>query len=148
MHVSRWWRERRFEKAYRKTVKKDLARLGKEYEARFKEAKAGNDFDATLSAYLKDCKLSDLRLETIRSRQLRKLAEKYGIDLPREWWEHDETYDMWYLSPIGRRQVKKRASQERIWSFKQWLNAAIPAVALLIGVVGIIIALIAVWRAH
>jgi hypothetical protein len=148
MHLSRWWRERRFENAYRKAVRKDLARLGKEYEARFKQAKEGNDFDTTLNAYLADCKRSDLRLETIRSRGLRKLAEKHGIDLPREWWEHDETHDLWYLSPIGRRQLKKRVTQERIWNLKQWLNIAIPAIALLIGAIGIVIGLIAVWRAH
>ncbi len=148
MQVSRRWRERRFEKSYRKAIRKDLARLGKEYEARFKQAKEGNDFDATLNAYLRDCKLSDLRLETIRSRRLRRIAEKYGIDLPSEWWEHDDTCDLWYLSPVGRRQLKKRVTQERIWNLKQWLNAAIPAVALLIGVIGIVIGLIAVWRAH
>jgi hypothetical protein len=148
MHASRWWRERHFEQSYRKAVRKDLARLGKQYEARFKEAKEGNDFDATLKAYLGDCRLSDLRLETLRSRRLRKLAEKYGIDLPREWWEHDDTHDLWYLSPIGRRQLKKRVTQERIWNLRQWLNAAIPAVAMLVGVVGIVIGLIAVWRAH
>ncbi len=148
MHLSRWWRERHFEKAYRKTVRRDLARLGREYRARFKQAKDGGDFDATLNAYLVECKLSDLRLETIRSRHLRRKAEAFGLDLPREWWEHDETHDMWYLSPVGRRQLKKRITQERIWGLKQWLNAVIPIVALLLGVIGTIIGLLAVWRSQ
>ena len=99
MNLSRWWRERRFEKAYRKTIRRDLAKLGREYEGRFKEAKNGDGFDMTLNAYLAACKLSDLRLETIRSRRLRKKAERFGLDLPREWWEHDDTHDLWYLSP-------------------------------------------------
>jgi hypothetical protein len=148
MHVSRWWREQRFERSFRKSIKRDLAKLGRAYEARFKEAKEGNDFDVTLNAYLRDCKLSDLRLETIRSRSLRKLAERFGIDLPREWWEHDDTHDLWYLSPTGRRQLKKRVTQERIWSLRQWVNAVVPVVALIIGIVGVLIGMVAVWRAH
>jgi hypothetical protein len=72
-------------------------------EAKFKLLAAGNDFDAAMTAYLKACLLPDLRLETLRSRRLRRRADACGVELPREWWEHDEEHDLWFLTPDGRR---------------------------------------------
>ena len=149
MSLSRWWRERRFEKSYRKSIRADLARLGTEYAAKFKAAEKaadGNDFDAAMNAYLKACQLPDLRLETLKSRRLRRKAEHHGIDTPREWWLHDEELDLWYLTPDGRRQIKRRVTQERIWSVKQWFHALTPIVALIAGLLGVIIGLVSIWR--
>jgi len=146
MDMSRWWREWRFERAYRRSIRADLKRIGLSYRARFKDAKDGNDFDAAINAYLRECQLPDLRLQTLASRRLRQKAERYGVELPREWWEHDEEHDLWYLTPEGRRQAKRHITQERIWAFKQWFQAVTPAVALLMGLVGIIVGLIGIWR--
>ena len=149
MSVSRWWRERRFERSYRKSIRRDLTRIGREYETKFKEAresKDGNDFDASMTAYMKECRLPDLRLETLKSRKLRSRADAVGIDLPREWWDHDEEHDLWYLTPDGRRQLKRRLTQERLWTLRQWIQALVPLVAILIGAVGVIIGLLAMWR--
>jgi hypothetical protein len=146
MSLSRWWRERRFEQSYRKSVRQDLTRIGKEFQARFKDAKDGNDFDASMTAYLKECRLPDLRLETLKSRKLRRRADIVGIDLPREWWDHDEEHDLWWLTPDGRRQLKRRLTQERVWALKQWIQALTPVAAILIGLVGVIIGLLAMWR--
>jgi hypothetical protein len=146
MSLSRWWRERRFERSYRKSVHQDLTRIGKEYKAKFKAAKDGNNFDASMSAYLKECRLPDLRLETLKSRKLRSRADIVGIDLPREWWDHDEEHDLWYLTPDGRRQLNRRLTQEHLWTVKQWVQALTPVVAVLIGLVGVIIGLLAMWR--
>ncbi|HOG30518.1 MAG TPA: hypothetical protein PLT35_14675, partial [Vicinamibacterales bacterium] len=123
-----------------------LARIGKDYEAKFKTLQTGNDFDASMSAYLRECRLPDLRLETLRSRRLQGRADAAGIELPREWWEHDEEHDLWYLTPDGRRQLKRRLTQERIWAVRQWLQVLTPAVALAAGLVGVIIGLLAMWR--
>ena len=46
MSLSRWWREWQFESAFRRAIRADLARIGKEYEAKFKVLATGNDFDA------------------------------------------------------------------------------------------------------
>lgn len=151
MGLSRWWRERRFESSYRKAVKRDLERIGVMFRATFKEASTkdastGNDFDAAMTAYLKECRLPDLRLDTIKSRRLRRRAEKFGIDAPRDWWVHDEEHDLWYLTPDGKRQLKRRVTQERIWTLKQWFHAITPVVALLIGLIGVIIGLVGIWR--
>lgn len=146
MSVTRWWRERRFERSYRKSVRQDLDRIGKEYNAKFKAARNGNDFDAAMSAYLKECRLPDLRLETLKSRRLRARADAVGIELPREWWDRDEEHDLWYLMPDGRRQLKRRLTQERVWTLKQWIQALIPVVAIFIGAVGVVIGLLAMWR--
>ncbi len=146
MGVSRWWRERRFEQAYRRAVRSDQKRIGAEFESRFKESKTGNDFDAVMSEYLKATRLPDLRLETIRSRAWRRKAERFGIDMPREWWAHDEEHDLWYLTPEGRRQLAKRLTQERVWTVRQWFNALVPPVALIIGLLGAVIGLLAMWR--
>jgi len=148
MSVSRWWRERQFERAYRKAATRDLDRIGAAYQATFKQASAGTgtDFDAAMTAYLRECRLPDLRLETLRSRRLRRKAERFGIDTPRDWWIHDEEYDLWYLTPDGRRQVNRRVTQERLWALKQWFHALTPVVALLIGLVGVIIGLVGIWR--
>jgi len=146
MNLSRWWRERRFEKSYRASVRHDLARIGKAYQAKFKDAKDGNDFDAVSNAYLKESRLPDLRLETLKSRTLRRRADAVGVDIPREWWAHDEEHDLWYLTPDGRRQLKKRLTQERLWTVKQWIHALTPVVAILIGLIGVIIGLLAMWR--
>ena len=149
MSVTRWWRERRFERSYRKSIRQDLSRIGKAYEARFKDArdaKNANDFDAAMSAYLKECRLPDLRLETLKSRRLRTRADAVGIELPREWWDRDEEHDLWYLTPDGRRQLKRRLTQERVWTLKQWIQALIPVVAIFIGAVGVVIGLLAMWR--
>ncbi|HPW20619.1 MAG TPA: hypothetical protein PLE61_07375 [Vicinamibacterales bacterium] len=146
MSLSRWWRERHFEREYRRSVKRDLARIGKDYEAKFKALQTGNDFDASMSAYLRECRLPDLRLETLRSRRLQCRADAAGIELPREWWEHDEEHDLWYLTPDGRRQLKRRLTQERIWAVRQWLQVLTPAAALAAGLVGVIIGLLAMWR--
>jgi len=146
MNLSRWWRERQFEKSYRRSVKRDLARIGKEYEAKFKTLQAGNDFDASMTAYLKECRLPDLRLQTLRSRGLRRQADECGIDLPREWWDHDEEHDLWYLTPDGRRQLKRRLTQERVWAVKQWFQVLTPVIALLAGFAGVIIGLLGMWR--
>lgn len=146
MNVSRWWREWQFERSYRRAVQRDLARIGKEYEAKFKEVKTGNDFDASMTAYLKDCRLPDLRLETLRSRKLRRRADERGVDLPREWWEHDDEHDLWYFTPDGRRQLKRRLTEERMWAARQWFQVITPAVALLVGLAGVVIGLLGMWR--
>jgi len=146
MSLSRWWREWRFERAYRRSVRADLARIGKEYEEQFKRLATGNDFDAAMNAYLKACRLPDLRLETLRSRRLWRRAEARGIEMPREWWEHDEEHDLWFLTPGGRRAIKRRLTEERVWTVKQWLAVLIPAAALLVGAVGAVIGLLSMWR--
>lgn len=147
MSLSRWWRERRFEQAYRRSIRGDLQRIGREYEAKFKAAKEGNDFDAAMTAYLQECRLPDLRLETLKSRAWRRRAEQYGIEMPREWWEHDETHDLWFLTPEGRRHVKHRLTEERMWAVKQWFHTLVPVVALLVGLIGTVIGLLGIWRA-
>jgi hypothetical protein len=146
MSVTRWWRERRFEQSYRKSIRQDLVRIGKEYKAKFEAAKDGNDFDASMTAYLKECRLPDLRLETMKSRKLRRRADAVGIDLPREWWDRDEEHDLWYLTPDGRRQLKRRLTQERLWTLRQWIQALMPILAMFIGAVGVVIGLLAMWR--
>jgi len=146
MSLSRWWRERQFERSYRRSVRQDLARIGKEYESTFKGLKTGNDFDASMTAYLKECRLPDLRLEALKSRRLRRKGDEFGIDLPREWWEHDEEHDLWYFRPDGRRQMKRRITQERVWAVKQWLQILTPVVALLVGLAGVVIGLLGMWR--
>lgn len=146
MSLSRWWRERRFEQSYRKSVRQDLKRIRASYEAKFREAKDGNDFDAAMTAYLKETRLPDARLETLKSRKLKRRADAVGIEMPREWWTHDEEHDLWFLTPDGRRQLKRHLTQERLWGLKQWLHALIPVVALLMGAVGIVIGLLAMWR--
>ena len=147
MALSRWWRERRFEQAYRRSIAQDLKRIGREYEEKFKAAKEGNDFDAAMTAYLRECRLPDLRRETLRSRHLRRRAERFGVEMPRDWWEHDETHDLWYLTPDGRRHVRRRITEERMWAFKQWARTLTPLVALLLGLLGTIIGLLGIWRA-
>ena len=146
MSLSRWWREQRFERSYRKAVRIDLERIGTAYKATFKAAANGNDFDAAMTAYLKECRLPDLRLDTLRSRRLRQLAERHGIDAPRDWWTHDEEHDLWYLTPDGKRQLKRRVTQERVWTLKQWVQAFTPIVALLAGLIGVLIGLVGIWR--
>jgi hypothetical protein len=147
MGLSRWWRERKFERAYRRSAAADLKRIGLAYEGKFKTAKEGNDFDAVMTAYLQDCRLPDLRLETLRSRVLRRKAERFGIEMPRDWWEHDETHDLWYLTPEGRRHLRRRLTEERVWAVKQWFLVLVPVIALIIGLIGTIIGLLGIWRA-
>ena len=53
--------------------------------------------------------------------------------MPRDWWEHDETHDLWYLTPDGRRHLRRRLTEERVWVVKQWFLVLVPVVALLIG---------------
>lgn len=146
MGLSRWWREWQFERSYRNSIRADLARIGKEYEEQFKRLKTGNDFDAAMGAYLSACRLPDLRLETLRSRRIRRKADARGVELPREWWEHDQEHDLWFLTPEGRRQAKRHLTQERVWAVKQWLAVLIPAVALLVGAAGVVIGLLSMWR--
>jgi len=147
MSLTRWWRERTFERSYRKSIQDDLKRIGKTYQATFKaSASSGTDFDAAFTAYQKECRLPDLRLETLASRRLRRRAEKFGIDAPRDWWIHDEDHDLWYLTPDGKRQIKRRVTQERIWTVKQWFHALMPVVALIAGLVGVLIGLVGIWR--
>jgi len=146
MSLSRWWREWQFERSYRRSIRADLARIGKEYEEQFKRLATGNDFDAAMNAYLSACRLPDLRLETLRSRRLWRKAEACGIELPREWWEHDEEHDLWFLTPGGRRETRRRITQERVWAVRQWLAVLIPVVALLVGAAGVVIGLLSMWR--
>ncbi len=146
MSLSRWWREWRFEWSYRRSIRADLARIGKEYEAKFKQLSTGNDFDAAMAEYLQACRLPDLRLETLRSRRLRRRADACGVELPREWWEHDEEHDLWFLTPDGRRQAKHGLTQQRVWAVKQWLEVLTPAVALIFGLAGVVIGLLSMWR--
>jgi hypothetical protein len=146
MSLSRWWREWQFERAYQQSARADLQRIGKAYKAQFKQAATGNDFDAVMASYLKECRLPDLRLETLRSRQLRRRADRYGIELPREWWTHDEEYDLWSLTADGRRQLTRHITQERIWGTKQWFQVLTPVVALLVGLIGAVIGLLGMWR--
>jgi hypothetical protein len=146
MSLSRWWREMRFERSYRKAVKRDLERIGASFKATWKQASTGNDFDAAMAAYLAQCRLPDLRLLTLDSRRLRRKAERFGIEPPREWWFHDEEHDLWHLTPDGKRQLKRRVTQERIWTVKQWFHAVTPIVALITGLIGVIIGLVSIWR--
>jgi hypothetical protein len=147
MGLSRWWRERKFERAYRRSAAADLKRIQLAYEAKFKSAKEGNDIDAVMTTYLAECRLPDLRLETLRSRILRRKAERFGIEMPRDWWEHDETHDLWYLTPDGRRHLRRRLTEERVWVVKQWFLVLVPVIALIIGLVGTLIGLLGIWRA-
>jgi hypothetical protein len=146
MSLSRWWREWQFERSYRRSVHRDLTRIGKAYESKFKALKTGNDFDGSMTTYLKECRLPDLRLAALTSRRLRRKADECGIDLPREWWERDDEHDLWYFTPDGRRQVTRRITQERVWAVKQWLQVLTPAVALLVGLAGVVIGLLGMWR--
>lgn len=148
MSMARWWREWQFERSYRRSVRQDLKRIREQYEVRFKAAqeKDGSDFDLAMTAYLKECRLPDLRLETLRSRRIRRRSDAFGIDIPKEWWAHDEEHDLWYLTPDGRRQLKHRITQERIWWVKQWSLVLTPIVALIVGLVGVIIGLLGMWR--
>jgi hypothetical protein len=147
MSLSRWWRERRFEQAYRRSVAADLKRIGLEYKAKFKTAKEGNDFDVVMNAYLEECRLPDLRLRTLQSRRWRRKAEAFGIEIPRDWWEHDEPHDLWHLTLEGRRHLRRRVTEERLWVIRQWFHALVPIVALAIGLIGSIIGLLGIWRA-
>ncbi len=147
MALSRWWREHRFRRAYRRSIADDLKRIGRDYEAKFKNAKEGNDFDAVMNAYLQECRLPDLRLATLHSRVWRHKAERYGVEMPRDWWEHDETHDLWYLKPEGKRHLRKRLTEERTWIVRQWSLVLVPIVALIIGLAGTIIGLLGIWRA-
>jgi hypothetical protein len=146
MSLSRWWREWQFERSYKQSIRADLARIGREYEARFKLPATGNDVDAAMAAYLKACRLPDLRSETLRSRRIRRAADACGVELPREWWEHDDEHDLWFLTPDGRRQARRRISQERMWAVKQWLQILTPAAALIVGLAGVVIGLLSMWR--
>jgi hypothetical protein len=147
MDLSRWWRERRFESAYRRSVAADLKRIGREYRAKFKAPKEGNDFDVVMNAYLEECRLPDRRLQTLNSRAWRRKAEAFGIEMPRDWWEHDEPNNLWHLTPEGRRHLRKRLTEERLWVVKQWFHALVPLVALALGLIGAIVGLIGIWRA-
>ena len=146
MSLSRWWREWRFERSFRFAIRADLARIGKEYEAKFELPATGNEIDAAMAAYLRACRLPDLRLETLLSRRLRRRADARGVELPKEWWEHDEEHDLWYLTPEGRRQAEHRLAQERLWKVNQWMHVLAPAVALLVGLAGVVIGLLSMWR--
>lgn len=146
MGVSRWWRERRFERAYRRSTAADLKRIGRAYEEKFKSANE-QDYDSVMNAYLAECRLPDLRLETLRSRVLRRQAERLGIEMPRDWWEHDETHDLWYMTPEGRRHLRRRMTEERLWVVKQWSLVLVPVIALVVGLIGTVIGLLGIWRA-
>lgn len=146
MSLSRWWREWQFERSYKKSIRSDLARIGKEYEAKFKLLASGSEFDAAMAAYLSACRLPDLRLETLRSRRILRAADGCGVELPREWWEHDEEHDLWFLTPDGRRQATHRITQERLWAAKQWLQVFTPVAAIIIGLAGVVIGLLSMWR--
>jgi hypothetical protein len=146
MSLSRWWREWQFEGAYRRSIRADLARIGKEYEGKFKQLRTGSDFEEAMTAYLAACRLPDLRLETLRSRRLMRKADARGVELLREWWEHDEEHDLWFLTPDGRRQASRQLTQERLWIVKQWLAVLVPVVALLVGAAGVLIGLLSMWR--
>jgi hypothetical protein len=147
MGLSRWWRERRFERAFRRSVAQDLKGIGQAYKEKFKTAKEGADFDTAMSAYWQECRLPDLRLETLRSRIWRRKAERFGVEMPREWWQHDEAHDLWYLTSDGLRLLRRRLTEERIWVVRQWFLTLVPIVALLIGAVGVVIGLLGIWRA-
>jgi len=147
MGLSRWWRERKFERAYRRSATADLKRIQLAYETKFKSAKEGHDIDTVMTAYMAECRLPDLRLETLRSRILRRKAERFGIEMPRDWWEHDDTHDLWYLTPDGRRHLRRRLTEERVWVVKQWFLVLVPVIALLIGFIGTLIGLLGIWRA-
>ena len=146
MSLSRSWREWRFERSYRRSIRRDLARIGKEYEAKFKLLATGNEFDAAMSDYLQACRLPDLRLETLHSRRLRRKADASGVELPREWWEHDEEHDLWFLTPDGRRQARHQLSENRFRAVKQWIQILTPAAALILGLAGVVIGLLSMWR--
>ena len=146
MSLSRWWREWRFERSYRRSIRRDLARIGREYEAKFKLLATGNEFDAAMSDYLQACRLPDLRLETLHSRRLRRKADAGGVELPREWWEHDEEHDLWFLTPDGRRQARHQLSENRFRAVKQWIQILTPAAALILGLAGVVIGLLSMWR--
>ena len=146
MSLSRWWREWQFEQSYKKSIRADLARIGKEYEAKFKVLAAGNDFDAAMAAYLKACRLPDLGCRRCGAAACGAKPTRCGVELPRDWWEHDEEHDLWFLTPDGRRQTKRRLTQERLWAVKQWLQVLTPAVALIVGLAGVVIGLLSMWR--
>ena len=142
MSLSRWWREWRFEQSFRRAIRADLARIGKEYEAKFTRLATGNDFDAAMAHGLQLTSPT----AALRSRQLRRRADAAGVGLPREWWEHDEEHDLWFLTPDGRRQARRQITEERVWSVKQWLQVLTPAVALIVGLAGVVIGLLSMWR--
>jgi hypothetical protein len=146
MGLSRWWRERRFERTYRRSTAADLKRIGRAYAEKFKSENE-QDYDAVMNAYIAECRLPDLRLETLRSRVLRRKAERLGIEMPRDWWEHDETHDLWYLTPEGRRHLRRRMTEERLWVVKQWSLVLVPVAALVVGLIGTVIGLLGIWRA-
>jgi hypothetical protein len=67
--------------------------------------------------------------------------------MPRDWWEHDAPNDLWHLTPEGRRHLRKRLTEERLWVIRQWFHALVPIIALTIGLIGTIIGLLGIWRA-
>lgn len=138
-------RERAIERAHERRIYADLAAISKRFEPRFRESPDAGEFERVLQEYLTACRVPDVQLEALKSHKLRRHAWNRGVEVPPDWWEFDETAGRRYLSPTGRRELRTRLRQARTSAFREWVVAITPFVALLIGLIGVAIGLLAAW---
>lgn len=136
-------RERAIERAHERRIYADLAAISKRFEPRFQASQDAGEFEGVLQEYLTACRVADVQLEALKSHKLRRQAWNRGVEVPADWWEFDETAGRRYLSPTGRREITARLRQARTAALREWLAAITPWVALMFGLIGVAIGLIA-----
>ncbi len=99
-----------------------------------------------MTAYLKACRLPDLRLETLRSRRSGERPTPAASSCRESGGSTTRSTTCGFSRPTDGARPGGTSTQERIWAVKQWLQILTPAVALIVGLAGVVIGLLSMWR--
>ena len=145
MSLSRWWREWQFEQSYKKSIRADLARIGKEYQAKFKVLATGNDFDAAMAAYLKACRLPDPGCKRYGAADCGAKPTRAASSSPGIGGNTMRNTTCGSSRPTAGAR-RNGASRRNACGPSAWLQVLTPAVALIVGLAGVVIGLLSMWR--
>lgn len=134
-----------------KTCQKDLDRLFQETDDDGKQDKMDRRYLVLRKLYR--------NLNIFESEALIQQAEKLAVDIPSKlekpsWWEEDEKGDeellkvvqTEWLSPVGRTGASKLIKKERRNNLEWWVKIIAPILASIIGLLGLIVALVSISR--
>jgi len=136
------WREKR-------RIESEIRKIQKRYKPDFKNAATDDDKYAIQEMCVGETEELWDRLDKIEKDRLFKKAMKYGIEVPKEWTDgrgyEEYRYGYWpRLTMLGGQKLRheiRKSQRERI---EWWITKAIvPVVGVITGLIGVLVALIA-----
>ncbi len=77
-----------------------------------------------------------------------RTAERWGLDVPAEYWEIDPKLQQITLTAAGKNWIRREAGKQRREWAKDWIAIISPAVSAVVAILGLILGLVVALAKH